>query len=207
MARLGESGRGGSQPGYPVEGYTEAATFDEQNKYAGTRPAWRVYGTSLDTYEQHGLSTDVLDCPSGDFFDGPHNIHDEGVWVGDYVLAMGTTRPKDRLNNGEYPCIDNPDIPAPGVSLADDTPGGRILAADNVVFPPLFWGDYPHLVRINHIEDTTGDPYAYMPAYQNRLMNDGHVDALTEADYRNPLEESGASLRGFNVYVYYWHGS
>jgi len=209
--RLGSGGLEGTPGGYPIEGHDEYDPYSG-GMYPPPLKAWQAFGTSYDTYSRYADLRKLGDCPGNDrapiLQQWPA---DNTGWLRvDYAIVMAMHVPVGREH--EYAWTFDDSVPPPMLRTSDGSASDRILAADLVMVPPEMWSWHPNWANWAQVNHATALPDAggvtnLVPWVQNRVMADGHVERLTEADYPNGLHELNASMPTYNHYSYFWHGS
>lgn len=158
--------------------------------------AWKRGGTNMSTWQEYGVSLDVLACPSATdrkllkFRCGPEPLFiDSGapkawgkLYFVAYIWAPGLQRscwgrPHRNAANQGYNQAGKRIQPA--LKINDNDSDRRLLAADDVYwYGPANWG--VHDYSINHESKT-----AMIPDVQNLVFLDGHAEG--HSNYTAPL--------------------
>jgi len=193
--RLGETGREGASPGYPITARIGSGnqTFREFEETRRGRLAYCDYGSSIDTLEKYGLAHGMFDCPSREADIVYYTSNGFGVSTMDYMY-VGSFVPSPGREY-EYAFTDEGlGIPAPAQDSS--SPAECLLAGDVVKYDKYWGGGF----SINHPsrEDSL------RLGYQNLLRADASVYALDEGDYPDPLDAGNCTMDPYNSYRYWW---
>lgn len=172
---------------------------------------WKRYGTPYQTFQFYGMTDQSWTCPSFEairYLDPSDPVTPSPAewgtcyWV-DYMYVGGmvdipsaATPPNNFYNSRPYWDTSRnypyTSVATPAVRTNENDLVQKILAADQVFYTGgsgYKWDGVSRRWRINHTINYGSLTYQ-KPAFQNILWGDGHVDALTDADYPNPLNTS-----------------
>ena len=164
------------------------------------------HGTAWSTFEDMGLTLEIVACPSVTWQDAPRTLYIPSTWGrfinSHYMYVVGAT---DEPVSGT-PIVNSVNRPPPPSSDIDMGTEESVLAGDMVYWgggPSYPWGDNYY---INHTEADA----SYRASYQNLLYSDGHVGV--EVDWPGMLEnefdgDNYSFKQGFQGSFYYWDGT
>ena len=164
---------------------------------------WEIYGTSLTTFRQYGLTDGLMMCPTNRWDSLVYGT--EPTWWGSRVdlpyLYMGGLTPANCTyfgNNCVFASV------SPAARTNEKGLSEHVQPADQVSYAPVtsayFAEKGAYIFNHRGLERTR-------PAFQNILFGDGHVEGVGSSFYPAVLTEFNASARqggpGWDYY-FYW---
>ncbi len=195
----------------PIHTATLSGEFDTCGYTGGARhPVWRGHGTSFETWRSMGVGLPAMDCPSTEYVptEGSDFDYPSG-WSGiadrvlmDYLIVSGVyydsvagaaQRKPGAYNYNEtrwYAAVDpNDTIADPMFDGENGQPSKQIVSADRVEWRSDIFG-----MHSNHDPGTPTET-GNRPTFQNVAYGDGHVAALGQTVYANPIHLDNWSHR------------